>query len=315
MRRRRIHVLLAIVLTLGLAACAVPQQRDPQTPSRLAIAGDDVDAVYARYREVVNAAIEVGNPQPLSVVERGSVLNIDTAAFAVGGSDEPTTLRADRVAVPRFTSYPLWFVAVAAAEDGERRVQVFARESAVDTWALVESPAILDGVELPELRTADDATAVTVDPADDRGLALSPQAAVDAYVASLAALPAAPPAGIAQNDGLQRQMRDSVTQNQQLADVEFSQAWTAEPVEHVLRTSDGGALVFATLLRADTFQVAAGRTVTYPEGSVQNALAPEGITGTGTVNFAHQVLIVVPPGSGDLRVIGQFGGVVAVDAP
>lgn len=311
---RPVRVATALLACLALVACAVPHHRDDTGASKLAIAESDVDAVYARYREVYNAAVDIASAQPLSVVERGSVLDIDTAAFQVEGGAVATTLRADQVAIPRFEAYPLWFIAVASTDDGdERRVQVFSRASSVDTWTLVASPQIVADAELPELRASGDANAVAVAPDDDRGMALSPQAAVDAYVASLSALPEQAGDAVAGDDAFLQQMRDAFGQSQALADVEFSQAWSADPVEHAVRTSDGGALVFATLHRSDQFQVTPGRTVTYPEGTVQKALAPEGIIGTGTVRFDHQVLLLVPPGRGDVRVLGQFGGVVAVE--
>lgn len=311
---RSARVLAALLTCLALLACAVPHHRDDTEASKPAIEESDVDAVYARYREVYNAAVEIASPQPLSVVERGSVLDIDTAAFQVAGGAVATTLRADQVAVPRFRAYPLWFMAVASTDDGdERRVQVFSRASAVDTWTLVASPQIVADAELPELRASGDANAVAVAPGDDRGMALSPQGAVDAYVSALSILPEQAGDGVARDDAFLQQMRDAFGQSQGLADVEFSQAWAADPVEHAVRMSDGGALVFATLHRSDQFQVTAGLTVTYPDGTVQRALAPEGITGTGTVRFDHQVLLLVPPGKGDVRVLGQFGGVVAVE--
>ncbi|MEG9226320.1 hypothetical protein [Aeromicrobium sp. Sec7.5] len=311
---RATRVLTALISCLALVACMVPHQRDDTQASKPAIEESDVDDVYARYREVYNAAVDIASAQPLSVVERGSVLDIDTAAFQVDGGAGTTTLRADEVAIPRFRAYPLWFMAVASTDDGdERRVQVFSRASSVDTWALVASPQIVAEAVLPELRASGDANAVAVTPDDDRGMALSPQAAVDAYVSTLSILPEQAGDGVARDDAFLQQMRDAFGQSQGLADVAFSQAWTADPVEYAVRTADGGALVFATLHRADQFQVTTGRTVTYPDGTVQKALAPEGITGTGTVRFDHQVLLLVPPGQGDVRVLGQFGGVVAVE--
>ncbi|GAA1727370.1 hypothetical protein [Aeromicrobium alkaliterrae] len=311
---RAVRLALAVATCLALLACAVPHQQGDTAVTKLAIEEGDVDAVYARYREVYEAAVDIGSAQPLSVVESGSVLAIDTAAFQVEGGVTSTVLRAEQVAIPRFGSYPLWFVAVAGSGSDERRVQVFARGSAVDPWTLSESPAIVAEASLPELRVTDDASAVAVAPDDDRGMPFSPQAAVDAYVAALGSLPESPSDVVAADDPFRQQMVESYQQSAELPDVQFSQSWTAEPVQYVLRTADGGALVFATLHRADAFQVTQGRTVAYAAGTVQNALAPEGIVGSGVVRFDHQVLLVVPPGSGEVRAIGQFGGVVAVES-
>ncbi|MFT4299528.1 MAG: hypothetical protein QM597_07840 [Aeromicrobium sp.] len=316
MSRPMTRVALALLVSLALVGCSVPHQRDDTSISKAAIEDSEVDAVYDRYREVYNTAVDIGTAQPLSVVESDAVLAIDTVAFGVeGGTVKVSNLSADQVAVPRFETYPLWFVAVASdASSSERRVQVFARASSIDTWTLVASPQIASGVGLPELRTPRDASAVTVAPDDGRGMVMSADDAVAAYVAALGALPAASAeTKIAGDDGFVQQMRESYQQNTMLPDLQFSQTWSADPVEYVLRNADGGALVFATLYRNDVFQVASGHTVTWPAGTAQAVLAPDGITGAGTVRFAHQVLVRVPPGSGDIEVIGQFGGAISVE--
>ncbi|MFT4187918.1 MAG: hypothetical protein QM621_05000 [Aeromicrobium sp.] len=304
--------MVALLVCLTLVSCAIPHEReaDEGPMTKLAIPEGEVDAVYEQYREIYNAAVEIGDGKPLSVVEGGAVLDIDTAAFGVDGDDEPSTLSAEQAAIPSFDGYPLWFVALASEADEEgRRVQVFARGHSVDSWMLVASPRIVEGVGLPELRVAGEATAVVVPVDDGRGMAASPEEAVEAYAEQLSRLPEAPDGG----DDFVQQMADSYQQNATLPDVVFTQEWAADPVEYAVRTADGGALVFATLRRTDRFEATSGSSVTWPAGTVQNALAPEGIAGSGSVRFAHQVLLRIPAGSGQVTAIGQYGGVVGVD--
>lgn len=310
----RVTTAMAVVVCLTLAACTVPSQREATDPAKLAITTERVDAVYATYRDIRDAAVEVLDPKPLSVVERGAVLAIDSGAFEVAqqGSVEPPTtpdLRVDQLVVPRFEQYPLWFVSVASAPGAAtRRVQVFERERAVDPWFLVASPEIVATTELPRLRTSGEATGVAVDPTSAAGMPLSAQEAAEAYTRALTS-PEGDPA-IAEDDFI-AQMRDAAAQNAALPDVQFSQAWQVEDVQHVLRTADGGALAFVTLLRTDTYEVTPGRTVTWPEGTAQRAFLADGITGTGGLRFNHQVLLQIPAGStGKPRAIGQFGGVI-----
>jgi len=106
-------------------------------------------------------------------------------------------------------------------------------------------------------------------------------------------------------------MADVAATNAALDGVTFSQTWAAEKVDHVLRTSDGGALAFVTLLRKDQYIVPTTRKITWPEGSPQQALLEDGIQGSsGNLNYYHQVLLHIPGGNAEPRAIGQYGGVV-----
>ncbi len=72
---------------------------------------------------------------------------------------------------------------------------------------------------------------------------------------------------------------------------------------------------FVTLLRDDTYKVKTGLTVSWPEGTPQQAFLSSGISGSGTLKYKHQVLLHMPGGNGKPRAIGQYGGVVgAVNA-
>jgi len=301
-----------------LAGCAVPHERGDLTLRKNAARGAEVTAVFNRYRAVRNIAVSLLDPKPLSTVESDAVLAIDSGSFQVSQrlakkqKKETSALDVVEVLTPRFSTYPLWFVAV--VRDPTRRVnrvQVFQRDSAVDPWLLVASPETVAETSLPGLQR-DGGDVVIVKPGNATGLLLSPQAAAAAYAKALAD-GSSDAAHQVVSDSFVSQMRSAASSNAGLKGVTFTQSWSAEKVRFALRTSDGGALVFATLLRSDTYKVKAGLTVNWPKGSPQQAFLSDGISGSGTLRYQHQVLLYLPGKSGKPRAIGQYGGVVGAD--
>lgn len=315
------RLLVALVCALlVLAACGLPRERGDAPPSTVPVDAGEVDAVLARYEKVRDTAAELLDPKPLSTVESGAVLAIDTGSFevaqrlarAVGGDSASNDVV--RLATPRFTAYPLWFMVEVQDRAAEvNRVQIFERASAVDPWFLVASPETLLTTQLPDLRERDGVQLV-VPPDSDTGMSMSPQEAADRYAAVLAD-PASPAASSLEQDDFIEQMRAAAERNASLEDVSFTQTWSAQEVRHVLRTADGGALVFATLERVDSYEVGEGVRVTWPDDSPQKALLESGLSSSGSLRYLHQVLVSIPGGSGKPRVIGQYGGVVEAQGP
>ncbi|MCW2798701.1 MAG: hypothetical protein JWQ70_173 [Aeromicrobium sp.] len=314
MRRAALLICSALVLT----GCATPHQRGHVTLSKQAARGSEVTAVLERYREVRNTAISLLDPKPLSTVESGSVLNIDSGSFQVSQllaqKQKQDTSQVDLTSIltPRFTAYPLWFV-VETRDTALKvnRIQVFQRDSAVDPWLLVASPETVSTTSLPGLRSVD-GSVVTVKPGDGVGMSMSPQAAAASYAKALAD-PKSTDAGNVVADSFVKQMRSAEAKNSALKGVTFSQAWATEKVHYALRTSDGGALAFVTLTRRDTYKVKSGLTITWPKGTPQEAFLAAGISGSGTLNYDHQVLLYIPGDGGKPRAIGQYGGVIGAD--
>ena len=319
--RRSSRLLAALVCALlVLAACGLPRERGDAPPSTVPVDAAEVDAVLARYEKVRDTAAELLDPKPLSTVESGAVLAIDTGSFevaqrlarAVGGDSASNDVV--RLATPRFTAYPLWFMVEVQDRAAEvNRVQIFERASAVDPWFLVASPETLLTTQLPDLRERDGVQLV-VPPDSATGMSMSPQEAADRYAAVLAD-PASPAASSLEQDDFIEQMRAAAERNASLEDVSFTQTWSAQEVRHVLRTADGGALVFATLERVDSYEVGEGVRVTWPDDSPQKALLESGLSSSGSLRYLHQVLVSIPGGSGKPRVIGQYGGVVEAQGP
>jgi hypothetical protein len=115
-------------------------------------------------------------------------------------------------------------------------------------------------------------------------------------------------------DDFIRKMRSAFVQANTLEGVTVTQTWAAEQVDHALRTKDGGALVWVTLLRLDNYNVQPGIKVSWPPGSAQQAFLANGISNTGRLRYYHQVLLYLPGGKQKPRALGQYGGVVSADA-
>lgn len=312
---------LLVVVAVLLTSCALPRERSSTDVTTVPVDREQVERILERYASVRATAGRLLDAKPLSTVESGAVLAIDTGSFEVAqrleqaaGEEGQPEGELVQVATPRFGTYPLWFVVeVRDAADEVNRIQVFERASAVDPWLLVASPQTVLSTELPELRRRD-GVALRVPVDSDTGMSLSPQGAADAYAATLADPDGDAAATVEQDDFLE-QMRAAAADNAALEDITFSQEWAAEDVRHALRTSDGGALVFATLKRTDRYEVGDGVRVQWPAGSPQSALLESGLSSSGSLTYLHQVLILVPGGQAKPRVIGQFGGVTEADTP
>lgn len=315
-RSTRAALVAALALT-ALSGCgAIPQPRRDVALEQAATPGD-VNEILDHYREVRNTAISLLDPKPLSTVESGPMLAIDNGSFDVAQrlsrtqSEDQRQLQIVSVETPVFSGYPLWFM-VKAYDPAARVdvVQVFERLNPVDPWLLVAAPQTLPSTELPGLRHKD-GHVIWVAANNGKGMSMSPQRAAAAYAKALASMSGN--SSVARDDFI-RKMRTAFDQANRLEGVRVTQEWAAERVEHALRTDDGGALIWVTLLRVDNYTVQQGIKVSWPEGSPQEAFLANGISGTGKLRYYHQVLLQVPGGKGEPRALGQFGGVVSANA-
>jgi hypothetical protein len=316
---RRPERAVAAVLTCCLAAgCSLPHRKDDLGATKVAASRTQVEEVYDRYLKIRGNALHLLDARPLTSIESGPVLAIDSGALEVARRlllsekpDDGQRLRVLDVLAPRLDAYPLWFVVVAADDARDlTKVQIFQRESAVSQWEMVASPELLSSTTLPQLQTDPSGALVSTPPDSGEGLATSPAAALDAYAAALDD-PASTGAEEVAVDSFIESMREVAERQGAIEGVRFAQSWTARPVEYALRTVDGGALVFATLARKDRYRIDAGRAIDWPEGSEQEAFLSGRLYSTGELRYYHQVLMYVPPES-DAKpfVLGQYGGVV-----
>lgn len=311
-------VAVAVLASGMLSGCgAIPQPRRDVALEQSANPSD-VAEILDRYREVRNTAISLLDPKPLSIVETGPVLAIDNGSFDVAQRlsrtqpEDERQLQVASVETPEFTQYPLWFM-VMAFDPASRVnvVQIFARLTPVDPWLLVAAPQTLPETELPGLRhNGDHVIAVAAN--NGKGMSMAPQRAAASYAKALASMSGS--SAVARDDFIKK-MRTSFDQANRLEGVRVTQTWAAERVEHTLRTDDGGALAWVTLLRLDTYTVQPGIKVSWPDGSPQQAFLANGISGSGKLRYYHQVLLYVPGGSkGEPRALGHYGGVVSANA-
>lgn len=318
--KRLAGVLAALVLAgPALAGCgAIPQPRRHVELEQEANKAD-VSAILDHYLDVRNAAIGLLDPKPLSLVESGPMLAIDTGSFEVSQrlsrtqSEDERQLQVGSVETPSFSKYPLWFMATAFDPTARvNLVQIFERSTPVEPWLLVAAPQTLPSTKLPSLRHGRNDRVLRVAAGNGKGMAMSPQAAAGAYASVLGSV-SGKSASVVRDDFI-RKMRSAFDQVNRLEGVRVTQTWAAERVQHALRTDDGGALAWVTLLRLDTYNVEPGIKVSWPEGSPQQAFLADGISGTGKLRYYHQVLLYIPGGDKPARALGQYGGVVSADA-
>ncbi len=310
--------MVAVSLVAVSSGCAVPRPVGDDAV-KLAVTRSEADEVLKRWAERRAEALQVLDAEPLTSVEGGDTLAVDRGALIVarrlleeGTQDVTQQLQLRTVVSPRLSSYPLWFIAV--VDDGQRdltKVQVHRRASAAQPWQLVTTAEVLPSTQLPELALDDSEALEPIDPDDGDGLVGGPQDVADAY-ADLLNDQSAGDGELVLVDSFVQQMRTVAGAQAEIEGVRFSQDWRASDVEWSARTADGGALVFATMERADRYQIKPGTAVDWEEGSEQAAFLAGRVYTEAVLRYRHQVLLYVPPsGGGQARALGQYGGVVS----
>jgi hypothetical protein len=309
---------LATLLTLP-AACALPHRKDLDDLTKVAAARSTAASVLLTYDSVRANADARWSHSTLATVEGGPLLRIDAGAYLVSfrlSPDEPletTPLSGPGVvASPRFSSYPLWFVAELPLPDsGVSRMSLFARASTTAPWRMMYGPEIAFDAPLPAFRTDDQGAAVPVSPQDADGLVMSPGRACRDY-ATLLQNRSSPLSRKFAHDAFLRQMRTIQDSQDKLAYAGFRQTWSVMPVRYALRLDDGGVLVFATLVRTDRYHVEPGGYLRWNGNTAGKAYLPHGVRDWARLRYDHQILMEIPPaGQGKPAVIGQYGGVVS----
>lgn len=317
--RRILHLVLWLALMAALAGCGWVNGKADVDPAKRATTLAAADSVLTRYNRIRSQADAGVDAAPLADVETGALLAIDRGAFYLRQRLSVTTkpfrfTRTQLVVAGRFDSYPLWFATLTRAAGTDQKVAaVFARPTSTSPWLLVEAPRLARSTELGPVAQGDDGSAVILaaDGAQwsdgrtvERGF---PQQLVDDYAATLAD-PDGPTASRFVKDSFISQM-STLAQAQPATGVTFEQQWSAMPVRHAVRLSDGGALVFATLVRTDRYTVQGTRSLDFA-GSEAGAYFPTPVTRSATLDYRHQVLMLVPA-DGKPLVIGQYGGLTS----
>jgi hypothetical protein len=312
-----------LCILLLVTACALPQHKDVSDDSKEAVTWAEASNVISQLNRQARAASATYSLPALRDVERGSLFDIDAArlvaARRLGGAAGAGVGAGKDIAVTRlggnvtllagsFRRYPLWFVAVTDTYGGTGRTAgVFVKSSSTDVWRLAAAPRLSAGTRLPALATSSDGSPVVVPPAlRIPGLA-TPQRLVDRYTRVLAHPGGTAAAGFG-SDPLVSAIRESL-QPHVSGKVTVSRTWSAAPVRYVLRLSDGGALVFATVLRTDTYRPSSGSVLSW-QRSPAAAYLQHPVHRRAVLTYAHQVLLW-QPFEGDAHLIGDYGGLVA----
>jgi hypothetical protein len=319
MSRRLLAALTGLVVFALLAgACAVPQRKDTSIVSKPAATPVSARTIVADYNEVRARADATLDGSLLPEIEGGALLDIDQGAYFVSvrvdkpdGYGRMRLAPAQQVVSPRFEAYPMWFVAMARDEvGGNKRVVVFERADSVSPWLMTMAPETTPGAVLPPVVTDSTGAAVTVLPDDDTGTGISPAAALRRYAGALAPGSDVEDDIFAEDAFLTETERFQQTQGA-LPFADFQQSWTAQQPDFALRVEGGGLLVFGTVTRRDSYRVQTNSYIDWDDNADTAAYLPGRVFRSADLDYAHQLLLYVPPaGSGKARLIGQYGGVV-----
>lgn len=317
--RRTVHLLSCLVLSAALAGCGGVNAKGDLDPAKRATTLAAADSVLSRYNQIRSQADASGDAAPLTDIEAGPLLAIDRGAFFLRQRLPVTTqpfrfTRTQVTVAGQFDSYPLWFATLSKAAGTDQKVAaVFARPTSTSPWLLIEAPRLARTTEIGPVAQREDGSAVILaakgaEWSDGRTVQRGfPQQLVDDYAATLAD-PAGPRAPRFVQDSFISQMR-TLAEAQPATGVTFEQQWSAMPVRHAVRLSDGGALVFATLVRTDRYTVQGEHSLNFA-GLEAAAYFPTPVTRSATLDYRHQVLMLVPA-DGKPLVIGQYGGLVS----
>lgn len=156
----RIRVLMAALSGCLLAAgcAAVPEARPELPDGKVAATSDQAARFFNRYDETNNAANADRDAQAIATIETGPVLEASLTGYLLAtanAAEPPEAYYHTNVSAysPRFTEYPMWFVATAQINNDPSRSAVLAvtRESASAEW-VVEQGATLGEADLPDIR-------------------------------------------------------------------------------------------------------------------------------------------------------------------
>ncbi len=253
------RLVVGLVTSAGLlAGCTLPHHRSGTAVDEPAISAGGAARVLVHFNRVREQADSTRDSAVLAGAETGPLLAIDTGLYHVSkalsprrrGSRGPWT-SATQLFVPRFTRYPLWFVAV--VEDTGQGTQVAAaltRTSVTTPWRVILAPQFTARTRLPAVRTEVGGDPVPLSMTARSGLAASPADAIDRYCAVLQD-PRSRFAGGFVPDSFVREMRSVARSGPGRA----SQHWSRLAGGYALRTADGGALVLAAVRRQDRYLV------------------------------------------------------------
>jgi hypothetical protein len=318
--RRFGFVLAAVgaVGTIGLVGCAAIgiEPNTFQTSPLPAISDDQASSVLAAMDTTVNDANAARDPELLATVYADPLLGIDAAGYALDATADPENGEPlpeiehtdPTIFVPRFDSYPQWFVTAASVRpNAPLRLEVHSRDASAAPWITSMSTDLLAGVEFPEL-ALDEAGYVIG--ASDQQLAALPSTAEElaaAHVATLGEADDGSTGALSFAEEAWTTARQASDAQRGVAVAEAADVQVAYEVTDVLpqavETADGGALVFYALAEDVVYQVRPTYFLQLDEATAAFVGTAE-ITTNLTERWAIQLAVYLPPtAGGEPRVI------------
>jgi hypothetical protein len=269
---------LATVVAGTASGCVtMPKEKTGAAPAWAPISAEDTAAVVRRYARVQAKALRTRDAGLLSSVESGPLLRASRGGIRVADGFDPDgrsvltspSRSATKVQLPKFSGYPVWFLAVSttrqaagqaegrpagqAAVRGDRTVvDMMTRPSAGSAWKAAQSVVLDEGARLPAL--AERGGAPVVLPAADAGTLIRPaDKTASAYALLLTNGPKAPQAWAFAPNPQTHQAQHAAVQKGRSPAFVYHHRYEVTSVR-ALATADGGALELFTMNEIESYQ-------------------------------------------------------------
>ncbi|GAA2755427.1 hypothetical protein [Actinopolymorpha rutila] len=344
-RRRRTVLALAALVTVVAATASgcvtMPKQKTGAAPAWAPISAEDTVAVVRQYDRLQSKAVRTRDADLLRSVESGPLLRAGQGAMRVALGLDPegrsalmSPKRSGTLAhLPRFSGYPVWFLAVSATEQppgqatgqgsgkgtgkGDRKVvDLMTRPRAGSTWKAAQSVVLDEGARLPAL--AERGGAPVALPAADAGTLIRPaDKTASAYALLLTGGPKSPQAWAFAPHPQTDRAQQSAAQKVRSTAFVYRHRYEVTSVR-ALATADGGALVLFTLNEIENFQAKGSAPLEFDRTDPVAAYTGYR-TGQTLVRatWVWQVVARVPAkgkGDGKVHLLGVDRGLASVQA-
>ncbi len=325
-RRGRVAVgsgLIVLLLSGCSAAGGLVGVHEPSgsSASGPALEPQQARAIVGRVLTTATAADTSRSSATAAQAYDGLALQMMAAAYQVDTAQgttvppRPTSQTRPGVMLTRGAAYPRFFFTVLPGNSTQPPVvSLLTATNASSAYRIAGSVLLLRGARLPQVADVSEGSPVLAP--DTSGLALPPEAVGSSYAAVLNTGSSAPQAAKFRTDSFQSQVQQAAAaQRSGVARFgSYMQTHEAVPGATVaIRTSDGGALVFAALRRTSTFTARPGNVATLPADV--RVLTGEVQASSFTSTAAELLLFSVPPaGKGRVTLVGASDGLISATA-
>ncbi|KFJ08259.1 hypothetical protein [Bifidobacterium tsurumiense] len=305
---KMIAAIMSVGLLIGVAACEgqVPKPTSSTSAQESPdLTQDQEKAIRQQILSVINAANEAKSADGLDVRMTGPALEIRTSELAIaqatGSLDAKTTIPEDitQTVIPTDSGWPrsVFTITTTTEDQQSKRLLVMNQDSARSNYKLWAIARLFQGAKLPKFAVPDHGSQMGT--ADDTGLVVTPQQAVEQYADLLQNGSSSQYASNFADDYFRQELttltqtvqegmeRNNGTQQQTFSAVKDQIA--------VMRSSDGGDLVVAQINSEWTRQAGEGRE-SQPASDAERALFGDGTaTSTMKVTYVNVIALYVPP--------------------